>query len=427
MNIQALRGTHDILPAEIPLWLTVEKKARALFDLFGFHEIRTPLLEEGVLFLRAVGEQSDIVQKEMYLFTDKGNRQICLRPEGTAGVVRAYLEHGLGAQEEVVKLFYIGAMFRAERPQAGRQRQFHQIGIEAIGSVSPLSDVENVHLLNQFLAELGIKKFRLRINHLGCDKDRPEVIAQLQKEISPVRSQLCEECQQRFERNVLRILDCKKETCGEKIFPKTGNIFARICSSCQDHFKRVKEGLELAEIVYEVDAHLVRGLDYYTGTVFELSTDELGAQDTLAAGGRYDRLVEELGGKPVPAAGWALGTERLLMILKDKTGAGLKPAPASVYVVVTSESLQGEGFKLLIQLRQAGIVSGMDFENRSLKGQFRAANKKGSRHVVLLGDEEWKRGEVVLKDMKEGTQEMVSRTKILELVKSQMPKLGVGS
>lgn len=417
MNIQALRGTHDILPVEIPLWLTVEKKVRAIFDLFGFQEIRTPLLEEGALFLRAVGEQSDIVQKEMYLFMDKGNRQICLRPEGTAGVVRAYLEHGLGTQEGVIKLFYIGAMFRAERPQAGRQRQFHQIGIEAIGSASPLSDVENLHLLNQLLSELGAGKLRLRINHLGCGEDRPAVIIRLQEEISPLRSQLCEDCQQRFERNILRILDCKRETCREKIFPKTENIFAQICLSCQDHFKRVKEGLQLAEIAYEVDAHLVRGLDYYTGTVFELSTDELGAQDTLAAGGRYDRLVEELGGKPVPATGWALGMERLLMILKDKVGAGLKPVPTSIYVAVAGELLQGEGFKLLSQLRQAGIVSGMDFENRSLKGQFRAANKKGSRYVVLLGDEEWKRGEVVLKDMQTGTQEIILREKVVGVIK----------
>ena len=416
MSIQALRGTHDILPTQAPLWLVVEQKARRLFELFGFHEIRTPLLEEAALFVRAVGEQSDIVQKEMYLFTDKGNRQICLRPEGTAGVVRAYLEHELGAQEGVVKLFYIGAMFRAERPQAGRQRQFHQIGIESIGSDSPLSDVENLHLLNRLLSELGVGQFQLRINHLGCDKDRPAVVVQLQKEISPIRSQLCEDCQQRFERNILRILDCKKENCREKIFPKTGSVFAQICSSCQDHFKKVKEGLELAEIPYVVDAHLVRGLDYYTGTVFEVSTDELGAQDTLAAGGRYDRLVEELGGKPVPATGWALGTERLLMILQNEVGAGLKHTPTPVYVAVAGESLQGEGFKLLSQLRQAGIASGMDFENRSLKGQFRAANKSGSQFVVLLGDEEWGRGEVVLKDMQTGTQQVVSREKVVKII-----------
>lgn len=419
MNIQALRGTHDILPSEIPLWLTVEQKARRFFHLFGFQEIRTPILEEAALFTRAVGEGSDIVQKEMYVFNDKGDRQVSLRPEGTAGVVRAYLQHSLWAQEEVVKLFYIGPMFRAERPQAGRQRQFHQIGIEAIGSASPLSDVENLHLLNQLLSELGAGKLQLRINHLGCGEDRPAVITRLQEEVSPLRSQLCEDCQQRFERNILRILDCKRETCREKIFPKTGNIFAQICSSCQDHFKRVKEGLELVEIDYEVDTHLVRGLDYYTGTVFEVSTEELGAQDTLAAGGRYDRLVEELGGKPVPAAGWALGTERLLMILKDKAGAGLKPAPAPVYIAVTGESLQGEGFKLLSQLRQAGIASGMDFENRSLKGQFRAANKKGSQYVVLLGDEEWKRGEVVLKDMQTGTQEIVARQEIITIIGSK--------
>ncbi|MBI1976844.1 MAG: histidine--tRNA ligase [Candidatus Omnitrophica bacterium] len=421
MNIQALRGTHDVLPLEAPLWSMVEQRALRLFRIFGFQEIRTPLLEEASLFIRAVGEASDIVQKEMYVLTDRGNRQICLRPEGTAGVVRAYLEHGLGAQGGVVKLFYIGAMFRAERPQAGRQRQFHQIGVESLGSGSPLSDVENVHLLSQLLFELGVKKFQLRINHLGCGKDRPEVVDQLQKEISPVCSQLCEDCQQRFERNILRILDCKKENCREKIFPKTENVFARICSSCQDHFKKVKEGLDLAKIAYRVDSHLVRGLDYYTGTVFEVSTDELGAQDTLAAGGRYDRLVEELGGKLVPATGWALGTERLLMVLKDKVGADLNPGPALVYIAVAGESLQGEAFKLLSRLRESGIASEMDFESRSLKGQFRAANKKGSRHVILLGEEEWGRGEVVLKDMQTGTQEVVSHEKILEVMKNRMP------
>lgn len=419
MNIQALRGTHDVLPSEIPLWSMVEQTALRLFPLFGFQEVRIPLLEEAALFIRAVGETTDIVQKEMYVLTDRGNRQICLRPEGTAGVVRAYLEHGLGAQGGAVKLFYIGAMFRAERPQAGRQRQFHQIGIESIGSGSPFSDVENLHLLHQFLSKLGVEQFRLRINHLGCDQDRPAVIARLREEMTPFSSQLCEDCRQRFQRNALRILDCKKESCREMVSSKTGNIFAQVCSSCQDHFKKVREGLESAGMTYEVDPRLVRGLDYYTGTVFELSNDELGAQDTLAAGGRYDRLVEELGGKPVPATGWALGTERLLMVLKDKVRAGFKPALTPVYIAVTGESLQGEGFKLLSQLRQAGIASEMDFENRSLKGQFRAANKKGSRYVLLLGEEEWERGEVVLKDMQTGTQEIVAREKIIALIRSR--------
>ena len=417
MSIQALRGTHDILPIESFLWFRVEETARTLFNLFDFQEIRTPILEEAALFIHTSGEGSDIVEKEMYAFMDKGERQICLRPEGTAGVVRAYLEHGLGMQKEVVKLFYLGAMFRAERPQAGRQRQFHQIGIETIGSASPWTDVENLHLLCQLLSKLSVEKFTLHLNHLGCKEDRPLIIEELSKVLSPILLELCENCQVRFQKNRLRILDCKKSSCREKTLSNAGNIFQLICEKCDRHFQQVQEGLKILGISYQRNPYLVRGLDYYTGTVFEVSVEKLGSQDTLVAGGRYDRLIEDLGGKAVPATGWALGVERLLMILPKQDAPD---SPCIVYVAVTSEFLKGEGFKILSQLREAKISAMMDFEEKSLKGQLRTANKIGSLYVLLMGDEEWKRGEVILKNMQAGTQEIIHKQEVVDVIQHKV-------
>ncbi len=422
MNIQALRGTVDVLPKETVRWHDIERKSRTLFSVFGYQEIRTPIIEEAALFMRAVGETTDIVQKEMYVFTDKGNRQICLRPEGTAGIVRAYLERGLGHSEGLVRLFYMGPMFRSERPQEGRRRQFHQIGAEAIGSASPWVEVELLQLLDQLLREFGVKDCQLEVNNLGCLNDRTKLTQSLQRELTPLRQKFCEDCQIRFGRNIFRILDCKKPSCQELVKEKVRDLVQeQICPSCQDHFKKVLEGLEEIGIAYRMTPYLVRGLDYYSGTVFELTSVQLGAQGTLAAGGRYDHLVEELGGHETPAIGWALGMERLLMILdKGVSDEQNYESTPEVFIVIPNESLRLEGFKLLSRLRQTRIPTLMDLEEKSLKGQLRMANKKGVPYVLLLGDEEWRREEIVLKDMRKGVQELIPKQKVIEIINSKI-------
>ncbi|MDO8603356.1 MAG: histidine--tRNA ligase [Candidatus Omnitrophota bacterium] len=404
--IKALRGTKDILPDAIGLWQRIEATCRNIFNIYAYNEIKTPIIEEASLFTRSIGDATDIVQKEMYIFCDRGGRNIALRPEATASIVRSYIENSLFQSGGISKLFYIGPMFRAERPQQGRQRQFHQIGAEAIGSDSPLIDVEMIALSVKFLEKLAIKNFHVKLNSLGCQKDKESVIEKHKESFRPHVGKLCIDCKGRFEKNVLRIFDCKEESCRE--IAESVKSENALCSNCAKHFKQVKEGLDLLGIQYAIDHKIVRGLDYYTGTVFEITQESLGAKDAICAGGRYNNLVRELGGKDTPAIGFAFGVERLALALGKAEGAKGEGRRMDVFVTVAGELLYNEAFKLLDFLRSAGITSDMDYEARSLKTQLRRAEKLGVRFVVIVGEEEFKRGNIILRDMENHSQKEIA-------------------
>ena len=405
MNIKAPRGTTDLYSPELERWQRVEATARDLFRLFGFQEIRTPILEEAALFSRSVGDQSEIVQKQMISFLDRGERLLALRPEGTASVVRAYIERHLDQRPGIAKLFYIGPMFRAERPQAGRSRQFHQIGAEGIGSYRPHLDAEMLQWVWLFFERLGLSGAQLKINSLGCQKDKKGLEEFLRQKLVKEKEKLCKECQTRFEKNVFRVLDCKNKEC-RAVCEKLPPFFEKLCGECQDHFRTLQRFLRESEIPFVEDPHLVRGLDYYTRTAFEITHKALGAQDAIGAGGRYDTLVESLGGPVAGAVGFAIGFERLLMAL----GPSLAPKEEGVQLFLTTV---GEGtFEmacgLLPKLRRLGIPALLDFEGRSLKSQMRLANHYGVRWVLLLGEEELKTGHGILKEMAQGEEQRVS-------------------
>ncbi len=376
MNIRAIRGTKDILPGEAGRWVAVENLARDLFARYGYSEIRTPVIEETALFTRSVGEATDIVQKQMYSFSDRGERSITLRPEGTAPVVRAYIEHSLDRKQQLTKLFYMGPMFRAERPQAGRQRQFHQIGVEAIGSASPYLDAEVISLLANFLKQAGANDFELKINNLGCDKDKGVFVDKLKKGLKPNLERLCEDCQSRFEKNTLRILDCKNPDC-KKIVGAIHELPLH-CKDCAEHFEKVRQGLDLLSVKYAIDNNLVRGLDYYTGTVFEVSSSKLGSQDAIAAGGRYDNLIKDLGGPGVPAIGFAIGVERLLMAISPQPTAH-SPQP-NIYIATLGDAARKKGFELAGELRKSGIA----FSLNSLSSMISAIIRIALANISLL-------------------------------------------
>ncbi len=395
--IKALRGTKDILPDEISLWQNIEAIGRDIFNIYGYNEIRTPIIEEAGLFIRSIGGATDIVQKEMYVFSDRGGRNIALRPEATASIVRAYIENSLYQPGGVTKLFYIGPMFRSERPQQGRQRQFYQIGVEAIGSDNPLIDAEVIALALRFLEKAGIKKFQVKLNSLGCQKDKARMMEKHKESIRPHLEKLCETCKERFDKNALRIFDCKEESC--KAIIENIKMESALCNECAGHFEKVKKALDTIGISYEIDSKIVRGLDYYTKTVFEITQQDLGAKDAICAGGRYNNLVKELGGKDVPAIGFAFGMERLALALGKTKEAGAKARGVDAFIAVTGEAFYSEAFKLLDSLRSAGISTEMDYESKSLKAQMRKAEKLGARFVVILGEEEFKQGKVVVKDM----------------------------
>jgi len=411
--IKALRGTKDILPDEIGLWQYIESNARDIFNIYGYKEIRTPVIEEASLFIRSIGDATDIVQKEMYVFSDRGGRSIALRPEATASIARAYIENSLfQVGGGVSKLFYIGPMFRSERPQQGRQRQFYQIGVEAIGSDNPLIDAEVIALAAGFLEQLGIKKFHVNLNSLGCQKDKISVMERHKESFRPHLEKLCETCKGRFDKNVLRIFDCKEDAC--KAIAEGIAVESALCGDCADHFEKVKKGLDIIGIKYAVDHKIVRGLDYYTKTVFEITQDDLGAKDAICAGGRYNNLVKELDGKDMPAIGFAFGMERLAMALKS--GSKLESHQGSkleAFIAVTGESLCNEAFKLLDSLRRSGVASEIDYDAKSLKAQMRKAERLGAKFVIILGEEEFKSGKLILRDMKNSSQKEMSLSEII--------------
>ncbi len=403
MKIQALRGTKDILPEEAGLWSAIEAKAKALCRVFGYQEIRTPLLEEAGLFTRSIGKSSDIVRKEMYTFSDRKKRMLSLRPEGTACVVRAYIEHALDKTSQLTKLYYLGPMFRAERPQAGRLRQFHHIGVEAIGSADPYLDAEVIALAVKIIEQLGVKGYKLKLNTLGCEKDRKKYKTILREKLKQKLKLLCADCRARYKTNVLRVFDCKNPDC-KNITQDLPGTDAHLCPECLKHHAQVKLALESLRINYVSAPHLVRGLDYYTRTCFEISHHNLGAQDAIGAGGRYDNLIGELGGPQTPAVGFALGIERVIAAM---TPGEIKPGQTTgpcLYCAVMGPEAKKQGFHLLAGLRAEGISCEMDYQNKSLKAQMRQANKLAASYAAIIGEEELKKNTIILRDMQNKTQ-----------------------
>ncbi|MFA5039347.1 MAG: histidine--tRNA ligase [Candidatus Omnitrophota bacterium] len=414
MLFKSPRGTKDILPPETSLWQTIEEQARGLFSLFAFHEIRTPVLEEAGLFLRSLGDLSDIVQKQMFMIK-KETDAFVLRPEATASIIRSYIEHGIYQSTPVAKWFYIGPMFRAERPQKGRLRQFHHIGCEAIGSYSPHLDAEIIRLACDILTKSGVKGFEVVVNTLGCLDDKKKLAALLKDRLLAQKKSFCEDCQARMDRNVFRVLDCKNKQCREYV--SVLNIgHGHICPDCQAHFEGVRKSLLAFGVSYRMDPLLVRGLDYYTRTVFEIKHSGLGSQDALGAGGRYDNLVEELGGPEKGAVGFALGEERLLL-------AGAAQAfPCAeenlgCYVIALGEKAAAKSAEILSALREAGVSADMDYAQGSLKSSLRRADARKVKFCVILGDNEIDKGTAVLKNMSAGGQQEVPLADLVEKVK----------
>ncbi|MFH1413237.1 MAG: histidine--tRNA ligase [Candidatus Omnitrophota bacterium] len=410
--LKRIPGTKDILPEEIAYWQRLEKISRDIFSVFNYQEIRPPLIEPASLFNRSLGESTEIIQKQMFIIQNKEDLY-ALRPEATASIVRAYIENNLDRVRKFAKLYYIGPMFRLERPQKGRLRQFHHIGAEAIGSCDPNLDVEVLSLVEGLLKGFSIKDYKIKINSLGCAKDRKNLKQILEKSLKGGLSKLCVDCKARFKKNILRILDCKQTACQE-IINGLDIEEKYLCSDCDQHFAAVKKGLDSLGIAYEIAPYLVRGLDYYTRTVFEITHKDLGAQDALGAGGRYDNLVSELSGPDVGAIGFALGVERLLLVSRI---ASKMQREDLVYLITLGEKAKKEGAKLLSQLRSSGIACDTDYENKSIKGALRAANDLGARFVVIIGDDELKKNVVTLKDMNSGTQEEVRIDGIISKIK----------
>jgi len=415
---QAPKGTRDILPSEIYRWQYVDKEFNKLCSSFGYKEIRIPVFEHTELFQRGVGDTTDIVQKEMYTFNDKGGRSITLRPEGTAGVVRSYIENGMASLPQPVKLFYNITAYRYENVQKGRYREFHQFGVEAFGSAGPSVDVEIISLLSMFFEKLGLKKTGLNINSIGCPKCRTQYNEKLKQYFRPRLSELCGNCRERFERNPLRIIDCKEPGC-KKIAAGAPALIDNLCGECGSHFEGLKAGLENLGIEYSVDPGIVRGLDYYTKTVFEFTSQNVGSQGTICGGGRYDGLVETCGGPPTPGIGFGLGIERLLMELESQNIQIKEPPLMDIYIAAMGEKASNFAQQLVYKLRSYQVGAETDLMSRSLKSQMKYADKKGFSHTVVIGDNEMESGKAVLKDMKTGEQKDVSLDSIVDRLKNQ--------
>ena len=419
MLITGPRGTKDILPGVSSSWQYMEQKVRDICHLYGFKEIRTPVFEHTELFLRGIGETTDIVSKEMYTFTDRGERSLTLRPENTAAVVRSYLEHKLYAESLLTKLFYIGPMFRYDRPQAGRYRQFHQFGVEALGSKGPAIDGEVIILAVQLLKDLGLTDLNLYLNSVGCPECRPVYREALQEYLREKTENLCSDCKTRFERNPMRILDCKNPKCTEES-QGAPHIVDCLCHECSTHFEQLKSLLTLAGIDFTLNPRLVRGLDYYTKTAFEIQYAALGSQSAVCGGGRYDGLVAECGGQATPSIGFAIGLERILLTLEKQ---GLLPEVVNkidIFVAPIGKEAQGVAFKLLCDLRTQGFTADMDFMDRNIKGQMKQANKYPASFVAIIGDDEVAQGKVMLKNMQTGIQELVEISAVQTKIQVEM-------
>jgi len=410
--INVPKGTQDILPEDITKWYYIEDKIREVLNKYGYREIRTPAFEYTELFVRGIGESTDIVTKEMFTFPDRKGRSLTLRPEGTAPVVRAYLENKMGRTSKVVKLFYIGSMFRCEKPQAGRFRQFNQFGIEVIGTESPVVDVEVIAAALEVYEKLGLKNLKILLNSVGCKKCRVDYVQKLKEFIEDKKIFLCSECINRYKKNPLRVLDCKKDSC-QKIIKKAPRITENLCQECRLHFAEVISYLDDLKIKYCIDYRLVRGLDYYTKTAFEIVSGELGAQNAIGGGGRYDDLAEELEGKPTPGVGFAAGIERMIIVMNQQKIEWPKYKEIDVFVTTVSEENKVIAFKLLQKIRNFGLSADMDYSGGSLKSQMRIANKVGARYVIIMGQEEFAKGLVILRNMKTKKQREVQTDNLI--------------
>lgn len=408
VSITGIKGMNDILPGEVETWQFMESTARRVFKAYGFAEIRVPVVEKTELFKRSIGETTDIVEKEMYTFCDRSDNSMTLRPEGTAPVMRAYCEHKLYALDAVTKIYYLGPMFRYERPQKGRYRQFHQIGVEAIGVADPKIDAQILAMLSHFFAEAEIPDVSLQINSLGCPTCRPAYRERLISVLENQLSHLCTDCQRRFRTNPLRVIDCKVPTCQSATVGAPA-IIDHLCSECDDHFTAVNRLLTGMEIPFTVNPRMVRGLDYYTRTTFEMVTNSLGAQNAVAAGGRYDGLIREIGGPDQPGIGFAMGLERLVLL---KGEASIPPQRPDLFIAALGDEAGEWSFLLAARLQRQGIAAEIDYAGKSLKSQMRRADKLQARHVLIVGEDELRAGVAPLKNMDAGTQSSLSLSEI---------------
>jgi len=413
---QAPRGTSDILPEEQAYWRYVEQKVVNICQLYGYERIDAPAFEDTKLFTRSVGEETDIVEKQMYTFEDRSGSQMTLRPEGTAPVCRAYLEHGLHNLPQPVKLYYIASIFRYERPQSGRYRQHYQFGYEAIGDDDPALDAEVIDMAWQFFLSLNLHHLSLQLNSIGCKQCRPAYLTVLKDYYANYTHKLCSDCKTRLKKNPLRLLDCKKPFC-QQIANSAPKSIDCLCQQCNAHFNQLKKYLGLLDLPFVVNHRLVRGLDYYTRTVFEVQPEAEGAQSTLGGGGRYDDLIEELGGKPTPAIGFAAGIERIILNLKKQD----VPVPAlpkpQVFIAYVGDAARNEAIKLASMLRRAGTGVIEAIGNKSLKAQLRQANSLGVPYTVIIGEEEIKSGTVILRDMASAQQKTIPLPQLQELLR----------
>ena len=416
MEIKAIRGFNDILPSEIGKWKFVEETAREVFEGIGFSEIRIPIIERTELFSRGIGEATDIVEKEMYTFTDRSGNSLTLRPEATASMARAYLEHQIYSFDPVAKLYCIGPMFRYERPQKGRYRQFYQIDAEVFGVENPMVDAEVILMLIHFLSRVGIEKLELQINSLGCRDCRPRYREELKHFLTKKSFQLCEDCQRRLHTNPLRIFDCKVETCQEAI-AHAPQVVDYICDECHKHFNKVKEYLGMAGLAFILNPRMVRGLDYYTRTAFEVVSYQLGSQNAVTGGGRYDNLFQEIGGLDVPGIGFAIGMERLVSLLPKEKEFIQYP---SLFIAALGEETYREVYRLVNQLHLEGIRAELDYEGKSLKSQMRRADKLKAQYVLIMGEEELKRGKAVLRNMGTKFQEEVPLQGLIDTLRKKI-------
>jgi histidyl-tRNA synthetase len=411
MSFQKPKGTQDVLPGTVERWQFVEGKAREICRRFLYREIRTPIFESTDLFKRGVGETTDVVEKEMYTFLDKGDRSMTLRPEGTAGVVRAYVENKLYGDPDITKVYYIGPMFRYEQPQAGRYRQFHQFGVEAFGSDDPSLDAEVIALGSQFYAEIGLKGVTLEINSVGTPAVRAAFRGKLLAFLEPKRETLCKDCRSRMDRNPLRVLDCKVD---QAHFEGAPSLLDNLDEDSASHFKQVKAHLDAMGIAYTINPRLVRGLDYYTHTAFEFKAAGIGSIDTIGGGGRYNGLVSDVGGPSLPGVGFGLGIERVLLVL-EKQGVELPTAVSpDVYFVALGEAAEQRIVSLLNEVRARGIVAEKDYGGRKMKAQLKSADRLSARYAAILGDDELAKGEIMLKSLATGEQETVALSALLE-------------
>jgi len=413
MLTNAPKGTKDTMPDQVYRWHYVEKKFAEICDKYGYREIRTPIFEHTELFTRGVGDTTDIVQKEMYTFNDFGNRSLTLKPEGTSPAVRSFIEHKTYAEVQPTKIYYVTPCFRYEKPQSGRLREFHQFGVEIFGTPDMLADADVICIGHDFLHEMGIDDVRLEINSVGCPKCRAKHREALKAFLKPHYDELCDTCKDRYERNPMRIIDCKSEIC-QAIVKDAPMMVDYLCDDCRQAFEDVQKNLDSMGIEYVINPRIVRGLDYYTKTAFEFVSTSIGSQGTVCGGGRYDDLVEELGGPPIPGVGFGLGIERLLMLM-DANGYEIpQPEPVEAFIAVMGDAAKAEGLKILRELHKKGIKAEMDTLGRNIKGQFKYAARLNSKYTIVIGDDEMAKGIVQIKDMDKHEQREVKLDELVD-------------